>query len=44
MQKRCRKARQDRGIVALFLDRRRARVPEGAAQLLDWESVKGTME
>ena len=25
-----------------LLDRRRARVREGAAQLLDWESVKGT--
>jgi putative addiction module component (TIGR02574 family) len=24
-----------------LLDRRRARVQEGAAQLLDWESVKG---
>jgi len=26
-----------------LLDRRRARVREGAAQLLDWESVKGTI-
>ncbi len=26
-----------------LLDRRRARVHEGAAQLLDWESVKGTI-
>jgi putative addiction module component (TIGR02574 family) len=26
-----------------LLDRRRARVQEGAAQLLDWESVKGTI-
>jgi hypothetical protein len=27
-----------------LLDRRRARVREGAAQLLDWELVKGTKE
>lgn len=27
-----------------LLDRRRARVREGAPQLLDWESVKGTKE
>jgi putative addiction module component (TIGR02574 family) len=27
-----------------LLNRRRARVREGAAQLLDWESVKGTKE
>ena len=26
-----------------LLDHRRARVREGAAQLLDWESVKGTI-
>jgi len=26
-----------------LLDRRRARVREGTAQLLDWESVKGTI-
>lgn len=26
-----------------LLDRRRARVREGAAQLLDWDSVKGTL-
>jgi putative addiction module component (TIGR02574 family) len=26
-----------------LLDRRRARVQEGSAQLLDWESVKGTL-
>lgn len=26
-----------------LLDRRRARAREGAAQLLDWESVKGTI-
>ena len=26
-----------------LLDRRRARVREGAAKLLDWESVKGTI-
>ena len=26
-----------------LLDRRRARVRNGAAQLLDWESVKGTI-
>jgi len=26
-----------------LLDRRRARVREGAAQLLDWESVKGSI-
>jgi len=26
-----------------LLDRRRARVQEGTAQLLDWESVKGTI-
>ena len=26
-----------------LLDRRRARVREGAAQLLDWELVKGTI-
>ena len=26
-----------------LLDRRRARVRTGAAQLLDWESVKGTI-
>jgi putative addiction module component (TIGR02574 family) len=26
-----------------LLDRRRARVKKGAAQLLDWESVKGTL-
>ncbi len=26
-----------------LLDQRRARVREGAAQLLDWESVKGTI-
>ena len=26
-----------------LLDRRRARVREGAAQLLDWDSVKGTI-
>jgi len=26
-----------------LLDRRRARVQKGAAQLLDWESVKGTL-
>jgi putative addiction module component (TIGR02574 family) len=26
-----------------LLDSRRARVQEGAAQLLDWESVKGTI-
>lgn len=26
-----------------LLDRRRARVQKGAAQLLDWESVKGTI-
>jgi len=27
-----------------LLDRRRARVREGSAQLLDWEAVKGTIE
>ena len=26
-----------------LLDRRRAKVREGTAQLLDWESVKGTI-
>jgi putative addiction module component (TIGR02574 family) len=26
-----------------LLDRRRARVREGAARLLDWDSVKGTL-
>jgi putative addiction module component (TIGR02574 family) len=26
-----------------LLDRRRARVQKGAAQLLDWESVKGSI-
>jgi putative addiction module component (TIGR02574 family) len=26
-----------------LLDRRRARVREGAAQLLDWDAVKGTL-
>ena len=26
-----------------LLDRRRARVQQGEAQLLDWESVKGTI-
>jgi hypothetical protein len=26
-----------------FLDRRRARVREGAARLVDWDSVKGTL-
>ena len=26
-----------------LLDRRRAKVQNGAAQLLDWESVKGTL-
>ena len=26
-----------------LLDRRRARVQEGAADLLDWDSVKGTI-
>jgi putative addiction module component (TIGR02574 family) len=26
-----------------LLDRRRERVREGAAQLLDWDSVKGTL-
>jgi putative addiction module component (TIGR02574 family) len=26
-----------------LLDRRRARVQKGAAQLLDWESVEGTL-
>jgi putative addiction module component (TIGR02574 family) len=26
-----------------LLDRRRARVQKGSAQLLDWESVKGTL-
>jgi len=26
-----------------LLDRRRARVREGAARLLDWDSVKGTV-
>ena len=26
-----------------LLDQRRARVREGVAQLLDWESVKGTL-
>jgi putative addiction module component (TIGR02574 family) len=26
-----------------LLDRRRSRVEKGAAQLLDWESVKGTI-
>ena len=26
-----------------LLDRRRARVREGTAQLLDWESIKGTV-
>ncbi len=27
----------------LLLDRRRARVREGAARLLDWDSVKGAL-
>jgi hypothetical protein len=27
----------------LLLDRRRARVREGAARLLDWDTVKGTL-